>query len=52
MAARLRNASPSALNSLFGLPPLYGYSVWLHGLKGVAALYLGLVYAPGVDAPH
>lgn len=30
-----------ALNTGFGLWPLYGHDIWLHGLEAVAGLYLG-----------
>jgi hypothetical protein len=30
-----------ALNTGFGLWPLYGHDIWLHGLEAVVGLYLG-----------
>lgn len=39
-----------ALNTLFGVLPLYGHDVWLHGLEAVVAAYLGFVVrAPAGD---
>jgi hypothetical protein len=28
------------LNTIFGLVPLFGHDIWLHGLEGIIALYL------------
>ncbi len=32
-----------ALYTTFGLVPLYGHDVWLHGLEAVAAAYFGFI---------
>jgi len=31
------------LNTVFGVWPLYGHAIWLHGLEAVIGLYLGFV---------
>lgn len=31
------------VNSAFGLMPLYGHDVWLHGLEAAGAAYLGFL---------
>jgi hypothetical protein len=31
------------LNVAFGLAPLFGHDVWLHGVEAVAAGYIGFV---------
>ncbi len=33
-------------HSVFGLMPVYGHAVWLHGLEALAAAYLGFVVGP------
>lgn len=35
------------LNTFFGLVPLFGHDVWLHGLIAVATAYYGWVWEPG-----
>ncbi len=35
------------LNTLFGLVPLYGNDVWLHGLIALSTGYFGFVYHKG-----
>ncbi len=35
-----------ALSTAFGLLPLFGHDIWLHGLEAVIAVYLGWFYAP------
>jgi Domain of unknown function (DUF4383) len=35
----------SATNTVFGLVPIWGFDVWLHGLLAVAAAYLGFAVA-------
>ena len=34
------------LNITFGLLPLYGHAIWLHGLEAVVATYLGFLASP------
>lgn len=31
------------LNTAFGLFPLYGHAIWLHGIEAIAAFYLGFL---------
>jgi hypothetical protein len=38
------------LQTVFGLLPLYGHAIWLHGLEAAAAAYLGFV-APADTMP-
>ncbi|MBL8132478.1 MAG: DUF4383 domain-containing protein [Anaerolineae bacterium] len=33
-----------ALSTTFGLLPLFGHDIWLHGLEAAVAFYLGYVY--------
>jgi hypothetical protein len=35
-----------ALRTTFGLAPLYGHDIWLHGVEAAAAAYFGFVAAP------
>jgi hypothetical protein len=35
-----------AINTLFGLAPLFGHDIWLHALTAVIAAYFGWVVAP------
>ena len=35
----------SATNTAFGLVPIWGLDVWLHGLLAVAAAYFGFAVA-------
>jgi hypothetical protein len=37
-----------ATNTLFGLVPLFGHDIWLHGLTALVAAYFGWVAAPDV----
>jgi hypothetical protein len=37
------------LNTLFGLLPLHGHDVWLHGLTAIAAAYFGFRKAASED---
>lgn len=37
-----------ALSTTFGLLPLFGHDIWLHGLEALIAFYLGWVYHPTV----
>lgn len=39
------------LNTTFGLAPLFGHDIWLHGLEGIIALYLVLVVKPVPTSP-
>lgn len=39
------------LNTTFGLAPLFGHDVWLHGVEAVAAGYVGFVM-PGEPEPR
>ena len=34
------------LNTTFGLVPLFGHDIWLHGIEGVIALYLVFAIKP------
>ena len=34
------------LNTTFGLVPLFGHDIWLHGLEGIIALYLVFAVKP------
>jgi hypothetical protein len=34
------------LNTTFGLVPIFGHDIWLHGLEGIIALYLVFVVKP------
>lgn len=34
------------LSTTFGLLPLFGHDIWLHGLEAVIAIYLGWFYTP------
>ena len=36
-----------ATNTAFGLVPIYGHDVWLHGLLAVVAAYFGFVHKEG-----
>ncbi|HEX5780097.1 MAG TPA: DUF4383 domain-containing protein [Xanthobacteraceae bacterium] len=42
------------LNSLFGLAPIYGHDVWLHGVEAAAAGYVGFLMPgrPAIAAAH
>lgn len=46
------------LHTLYGLMPLYGHDIWLHGLEAVIGLYLGFFARPEIPksktetAPH
>jgi hypothetical protein len=35
-----------ALHTAFGLMPVYGHDVWLHGLEALLAAYFGFVARP------
>lgn len=37
------------LNTVFGLVPIYGHDVWLHGLLAAIAAYFGWAQAPQGD---
>jgi hypothetical protein len=39
-----------ATNTVFGLVPLFGHDIWLHGLSALFAAYFGWVAAPDVPA--
>jgi Domain of unknown function (DUF4383) len=39
------------LNTTFGLVPVFGHDIWLHGLEGVIALYLVFAIKPDPTAP-
>lgn len=39
-----------ATNTAFGLVPIYGHDVWLHGLLAVVAAYLGFICKEGTAA--
>jgi Domain of unknown function (DUF4383) len=40
-----------ATNTAFGLVPIYGNDVWLHGLLAAIAAYFGFVHKEGKAAP-
>jgi hypothetical protein len=35
-----------ALNTTFGLMPLFGHDIWLHGVEAIGAAYFGFFAAP------
>ena len=35
-----------ALSTTFGLMPLFGHDIWLHGLEAVVGFYLGFIARP------
>ena len=39
-----------ALNTLFGLAPLFGHDIWLHALTALAAAYFGWVHRSETEA--
>jgi hypothetical protein len=39
------------LNTVFGLLPIYGHDVWLHGLIAIAAAYFGFAAPSRVEEP-
>jgi hypothetical protein len=39
------------LNTTFGLVPVFGHDIWLHGLEGIIALYLVFAIKPEVTTP-
>lgn len=40
-----------AVNTLFGLVPLYGHDIWLHAVIAVASAYFGFVPVAAVERP-
>lgn len=40
-----------ATNTLFGLVPLHGHDIWLHGVLAIAAAYFGFATIAAVERP-
>ena len=41
-----------ALQTTFGLLPLFGHDIWLHAVEAAAAFYVGFIHRPAVEATH
>jgi hypothetical protein len=43
---------PEPMNTTFGLIPIYGHDVWLHGVIALAAAYFGFAGERGPDTAY